>query len=145
MAGLRDYIQTIYEDNGRLTPALVVETARPVDHPLHSRIFNKEPAEAAEAYYLDQARDAISEVEVVYKEADEHGPALRVRKWQSVRSEDGFVFEPAERVVADPMMTRIVLSGMEREYRSLEARFGHFEEFVALAQGTVKKARRKAA
>jgi hypothetical protein len=34
---------------------------------------------------------------------------------------------------------------MEREYRSLEARFGHFEEFVALAQGTVKKARRKAA
>jgi hypothetical protein len=145
MAGLRDYIQTIYEDNGRLTPALVVQTARPVDHPLHPFVFNKGPAEAAEAYYLDRARDLIAEVTVVYKEADEHGPAMRVRAWQSVRSKDGPIFESSEKVAADPMLARAVLNEMEREYRSLEARFGHFEEFVALAQGTVKKARRKAA
>ncbi len=49
---LRDHFQAIYDQHGQLTPALVVQVARPKDHPLHDRVFDKPTKEAAEMWLI---------------------------------------------------------------------------------------------
>lgn len=129
---LRDQLQAVYDENGTLTPELVVETARPKNHPLHSTVFDKAPKEAAEAYYRARAHELIQSVKVVYREATDTTPAATIRAFHSVRGESGYVYEPAEVVAQDPMMRAILLRDMEREWKALKARFAQFSEFVAM-------------
>ena len=142
MADLREHLRSLYESEGRLTPDLVVARARDVTHPFHPYVFDKPVTEAAEVYYRQRAERLIREQFVVYAEASEDGPARSVREWHPVKAGDGTVYEPAEKVADNPLMAAMVLTQMKREYRALEARFGHMQEFVQLAQSTVRKAKR---
>lgn len=144
---LRDHMQAIYEQHGKLTPELVVQAARPKSHPLHDRVFDRPPAEAAEAWYRGRAHELIQSVRVVYREADETGPERTVRAFHAVPSTgpEGFVYEPTEKVASDPFARRLVLSAMEREWRQLLSRYEAFEEFLSLVDGDLKKRKRKAA
>lgn len=133
---LRDQLQTIYDEYGRLTPELVVQTARPKNHPLHARVFDRVPEHAAEAWYRYRAHELIQSVRVVYKEADESGPSKSVRAYQAVPApEGGFDYKPSEEVAADPLTKQIVLRQMEREWKQMVARYGQFKEFAELVNG----------
>lgn len=144
MAGLRDYLQAVYEKHGQLTADILVQEARPKTSPAHAQVFDKSVSRAAEEYYRERAAHLIRDQWVVYQEADENGAARKVRAWQIVRAPDGVVYEPVEKVAATPIMAAMVLSEMKREYRNLESRFGHMQEFVQLAQKTVKRVKVKA-
>jgi hypothetical protein len=143
MDPLRAGLRAVYAERGTLTPALVVEAARPSSSPLHSYVFDRSPRAAAEAYYLSRARELIQRFEVTYREATDDEPAGAVREWQSVRLEQGYVYEPVERVVSDPFLRRLKLADMRREYQALEARYAAFSEFVDLARATVRRDRRR--
>lgn len=132
---LRDELQTIYEQHGKLTPDLVVQTARPEDHPLHGRVFDRAPGEAAEAWYRHRAHDLIRSVRVVYRQADESGPERSVRAYHAIPSASGPVYEPAETVAVDPFTRELLLRQMERDWRLLQARYGTFAEFVEMIRG----------
>lgn len=131
---LREQLQAIYDEHGKLTPALVVETARPKGHPLHARVFDRTQREAAEAWYLDRAHGLIVSVKVVYKEAREDSTEKRVRAFHAVQATgpDEFTYEPVERVAGDEFTRQLVLRNMEREWKQLRHRYDEFEEFVAL-------------
>jgi hypothetical protein len=137
---LREHIQAVYDKHGRLNADLVVAAARPKRSPLHPYVFDRAPADAAEAWYRHRAHELIRSVEVVYKQADETGAERRVRAFHSVHDDRGYAFEPAEKVADDPFLARLVLQQMEREYRALQARYGGMAEFVALARETVEQA-----
>lgn len=130
---LRDQLRTIHQRHGVLTPELVVNEARPADHPLHSR-FEWNDAIAGEAHRRAQAQELIRSVRVVYKPADEREESKSIREWQSVRTEHGNVYEPSEAVTADPLLRRIVLADMEREWKALHRRYSHFAEFAEMVQ-----------
>jgi hypothetical protein len=136
---LRDQLQAIYDQHGRLTPALVVEEARAEDHPLHPRVFDRTSTEAAESWYRRRAHELISSVRIVYREADDSGPERTVRAFHAVPSEgpDEYVYEPVDRVREDPMIREVVLRSMEREWKQLLARYEHMEEFLALVRQDV--------
>lgn len=129
---LRDQLQAIYDEYGKLTPEIVVEAARPEDHPLHGRVFDRAPREAAEAWYRHRAHDLIQSVKAVYREADETGPERSIRAFHAVPKEDGYVYEPAEVIAADDFTRQLVLRGMEREWKQLLARYEQFEEFLSM-------------
>lgn len=135
---LREHLQAIYDANGTLTPELVVEAARGKSSPLHALVFDRKPRDAADAWYRHRAHELIQSVRISYERSD--GEPQSVRAFVAVRSEVGHVYEPAEKVAMDPLLREIVLRDMEREWRQLHARYGHFAEFIDLVGGTLKVA-----
>jgi len=135
---LRDHLQTIYEKHDQLTPRLVMEAARPKNHPLHGYVFDRPPDQAAEAWYLERAHQLIQRVKITYTERD--GSEREIRAFASVRTEKGYVFEPSEKVAADPRLREIVLRDMEREWKQLFDKFGSWQEFVEMVAVDLKVA-----
>lgn len=132
---LRDRLQGIYDNNGYLTPALVVDTARDEADPLHEH-FEWDDAVAGEAHRREQARQLIRSVRVTY--AKPTGEESSVRAYQAVRTPDrGNVYESTEKVAQDPFLARLVLRDMERDWRQLKRRYDEFEEFWELIRADV--------
>lgn len=136
VVSLRDQLQAIYDEYGRLDPVLVVAVARPPDHPLHPRVFDKPVADAAEAYYRERAHELIQSVRVVYKEATETEPEKTVRAFQAVRSaENEYVYKPVGEVVENPFTRQLVLMDMERRWKALHRQYADFSEFAEMVRG----------
>lgn len=129
---LREELQAIYAANGKLTPELVVQAARPKSHPLHAFVFDRNVKDAAEAWYRHRAHELISSVKIVYKEADENGPQRSVRAFHAIQTDEGFVYEPVERIAEDDFTRKLLLISMEREWKQLFDRYKEFEEFLAM-------------
>jgi hypothetical protein len=127
---LRDQLQAIYSEYGRLSPANVVEAARPSDHPLHDR-FEWDDAIAGEAFRRDQAHQLIRSVRIS-RERDDDKPDINVRFYHAVQDPEGYAYRPTDEVLADPLTTQMVLRDMRREWMALKARYEAFEEFRAL-------------
>lgn len=128
-SALSDHLQSIYDEHGELTPALVVSQARLADHPLHDR-FDWDDSSAAEKYRQVQAGELIRSVRVRYKE-DEGGPVY-VRKFHSVNRAEGATYMPVEEIREDDFTRKLVLQAAERELKSLMRKYGHLEEFMNL-------------
>lgn len=63
-SAVRERIVALQDENGRVTPAMVVDDARDVNSPLH-RLFDWDDASAAEKQRLHTARQIIVSVKVV--------------------------------------------------------------------------------
>lgn len=124
---LRAELQKIYDLHGHITPAIVVEAARPKNHPLHLQVFDKDIRDAAEAYYRDRAHMLITTVRIAYKPDEK--PADTIRWFHAVRTEEGTVYHAADKIARDPLLAGIVLADMEREWRQLKNRYDEFTEF----------------
>lgn len=129
---LRDEMMAIREEHGRLTPEIVVEAARPKSHPLHDRVFDRRPADAAEAYYRLRAHELIRSVMVSYRKPGK--PSESVRAFHAVRDDQGYAYQPAEEVAADPFTRSLVLRDMERDWQQLRARYEQFAEFTEMVR-----------
>jgi hypothetical protein len=131
---LASELQAICDEHGQLTPSLVVDAARPEDHPLHGR-FEWDDQIAGEAHRRDQAKALIRRVRVVYRQADDRQPARSVRQYHAVMREgEPVAYEPAEAVAADPAARELLLRQMQRDWQALRRRWGAFTEFAELVK-----------
>ena len=133
MSDLRSILQDVYDQHGTLTPKLLVDIARPKSHPLHSR-FEWNNSVAGEAWRRHQAHELIQMVKVVYREATDTEAQRMVRAFHAVRTEQGHVYEPAEKVADDPMLRAVVLRDMEREWQAMKRRYMEFAEFIEMVR-----------
>ena len=131
---LREAMQDVYNQSGKLTPRLVVETARKQRSDagkfLHGH-FEWNDAVAAEAHRCSQAQNLIRTVRVRYRKAGDD-EILSVRAFYAVHTEKGHVYEPYERVVNDPLLREIVLANFKRDWEEFKDRWEHLDEFVEL-------------
>lgn len=141
MANLRDELLKVRDKHGVLTPDTLLKEAKRKNHPLHDR-FEWDDETAAHKYRIEQAHELIQKVKMEY--VDGKGRETSIRSFHAVRTDSGFVYEPAEEIAADPVLTKLVLLDMQREWQSLQARYGHFQEFVDMVQADLRKSRRKA-
>ena len=126
---LRDQMQAVYEQHGKLTPSLVVEAARPSDHPLHHR-FEWDDSVAGPKFREVQAAELIRKVKVKFREESGRKPEGWVRAFHAVRDEGGeHVYQSLDEVLADPLQTRMVIRQMEHEWKTLKRKYQDFEEF----------------
>lgn len=132
MASLRAELQAIYNEHGRLTPAILVNEARSEDHPLHSRLeWDNEIA--GEKYRLVQAGELIRSVKVKYAETKDGDKS--VREWVSVtgrESDPEASYMPTGEAVSDELTRQIILRDMEREWKAFKRRYEHMREFAEL-------------
>lgn len=132
---LRASLQGIYEARGKLTPDIVLDEARDASHPLHNR-FEWDDSVAAEAFRREQARQLIKTVKLVYRPAEEGGSMRSVRAFHALPTEEGYRYEPVEKIVEDPVMREIVRREMNRAWRELHTRYAQFEEFWKMIDET---------
>lgn len=130
---LREELERIYGEHGSLTPEIVVTVARSPDHPLHNR-FEWDDGIAAEAFRKTQARNLIRSVRIVYRAATDQAGESTVRAYHAVRDARGSTYEPAGKVAADPLLRKIVLAEMERDWLALKRRYEHFAEFAEMVR-----------
>lgn len=130
---LRDHLQAIYDARGTLSAPLVVDEARDPNSPLHSR-FEWDDTVAGDRYREVQARELIRSVRIVYREAKGKRPEGSTRAFQHIRRDDASTYVPSDEVARDPILTQIVLMDMRREWKTLQARYAHFEEFTRMVR-----------
>jgi hypothetical protein len=136
LADLREELQAIYDRRGQLTPALVVEEARPLQHPLHDR-FEWDDAKAGEEWRRSQAHRMIQSVRITYAHNAATGEPQVVRAWHAVSTPAGHIYEPADRVARDPLLVELVKRDMERDWVALRARYEQFDEFWRMISAEV--------
>lgn len=122
-------LQAIRDERGELTPALVVETARDPEHPLHSR-FEWDDSVAAEKWRLEQAGQLLR----VVKLPADPSRADDLRAFVAVKGKDSHKadYVPTEEALTDEFVRKLVLRDMEREWRLLKRRYEHMREFADL-------------
>ena len=116
---LAELLREIYDKHGVLTPALVVEAARPSSSPLHKH-FEWDVTKNAQAYLEVQARQMIRSVNVT-KIVHDTEPYL-VRAYHAPRKAD----RPYEYVAIEdlkPTQVRDVLDQMRRDVASLRHKY----------------------
>lgn len=128
---LRDQLQSIYRQRGELTPAIVVDEARPADAPLHDR-FEWDDSIAGEKYREVQAAELIRSVKVVYTDQPEE---RSVRAFVSVQRDDHRGYVPTEEAVADDFTRKLLLAECRREWEAFKAKYSSLEEFAAIVNG----------
>lgn len=132
---LRNELQTVYEQNGFLTPQVLVEAAIPESHPLHGR-FEWDDKIAGPLYRLNQARELIQSVKVRYRKpnTEEEGT---VRFYHSVRADQGNVYHSVDDIKENEFLTKLLLAEAERSWRDLYARYSHLEEFLEVVKADI--------
>jgi hypothetical protein len=135
---LRDHLQAIYDERGKLTPALVVDVARDNRHPLHTR-FEWNDTAAAEKYRRVQAHELIKSVRVVYQ-SSKTGEPISIRAFHAVKNPEThkYAYEPTAVIMQDPMAGRLLLAEMRRDWEAFKRRYDGFEEFWAMVTDDVR-------
>ena len=128
---LRAQLQAVYDQHGKLTPELVVATAKPKDHPLHTR-FEWDNRIAGQRYREIQAAELIRSINVVWTKSEEPSG---VRYWHAVREEHRF--EPIDKIMTDDISRHALLRQVERDWKAMHRRYKHLEEFLEMVRRDV--------
>lgn len=106
-------LRRIHDANGRLTPEIVVDDARPAEAPLHPA-FTWDDAKAAEEFRLMEARDLIRAVHLVEEDGTDRGCAYA---HVSIETEDGEGrgYYPVEQIVQDSEMLGAAIESLAKK------------------------------
>lgn len=131
MADLRTELLRIRAKRGDLTPRIVMEEARPANHPLHNRVYDVGRKEAADRYYLSNAARLLR---VTFREDVDGRPADLRAFWvvQTVGEHPHGSYTPMEEVIADPIQRNLMLRSMLREWNRFKARYKVHAEFTEM-------------
>lgn len=143
---LKEALLDIRQRHAVLTPTLVVQEARAAKTEagalLHERLEWRDDI-AAEAHRIDQARDLIRSVRVVYAEATETEVERSVRAFHALpspKSPSGYDYTPIEAIAEDPILRAMALRDAEREWKALHRKYGNLSEFTQLVNSTLAEA-----
>lgn len=132
---LREQLQQVRAQYGRLTPQHVVDAARPAGSALHDR-FEWDDSIAGEAYRRQQAAALIRSVRIEYVRPS--GEPATVRAYHSIPAAEGNgsrAYEEVEEIAEDPFARELLLRQMRRDWQTFKSRYAHLVEYVELVVG----------
>ena len=113
------------ESEGRLTPANLVDEARPEDSPMH-KAFEWNDEKAAEIYRRQQATQMIRAIVVRESDVIQGGnEAIRVKVFN--QSEKGGVYESLRTILLDEEKAESLLEKAKAELRAFRAKYSQLE------------------
>lgn len=131
---LQEELQTIYDEAGELTPAVVLDRARDPEHPLHKR-FDWDETQAAERWRLHQAGQLIRSVKVNIERSPSEVVQVRafVAKTElGVEDNTAGQYLPVDQVIQSDVMRTAWFRQLEKEWKSLKRRAGDSQEFAQM-------------
>ena len=123
------------EHGGTITPQSVVEDARHEASPLH-RAFEWDDEKAAAMFRVDQARQLIADVMVVYSEV-EGAPKDPIRAFASL-SNSGMAYTSMREAVESPELRAVVLGQAKKELEGWRRRYKQYQELAAAVDAVNK-------
>lgn len=129
-----DRIQTLIDQyGGHLAPEVVVEDARPRESPLHPH-FEWNDRTAARAHRLDQARNLIRSVAVVYRDdVDPNRPPHRITAFVNLRDDSGsHAYYPIVSVMSDADKRAKMIRQAWNEMIAFRRRYEALIEFAGI-------------
>lgn len=138
-----EQLQAIYDNNGAITPLIVVETARDERHPLHAH-FIWDDSVAGELYRCNQAAQMIRRVTIRRTTPD--GEDVVTRAWVSRTEIEGQAgdeppigqYLPVEVVISSPDLRPKYEQAMEREWKALYAKYKEYQAFIAMVTADIQ-------
>lgn len=125
-------LKAIWDERGTLTPGMVVEAARPDDHPLHGQ-FEWNDAVAGAAYRCAQAAQLIRSVKIVLTTENGGIEDHKVRAWLPARYAGAEDAEPGSYLptlsIEAPESRAFMLRQMRREAAAFQRRYAHLQEY----------------
>lgn len=136
--------EAIRDRNGKLTPAAVVDEARPTDSILHPD-FEWDDAEAAEKYRRHQARQMISALCIVQEETNTPVRAfINVKQPQNSPEPEGRQYLPLSVVLEAPPLRSQMLADALKEAQTFQQKYQTLSAlnpvFTAIEQVVAKTA-----
>jgi hypothetical protein len=126
------------KNDGLLKPEDVVESARPINSPLHTR-FTWDDTEAANQYRLQQARQLIRTT-IQYIEVDGKDQSFRVFcSLTPDRENDGGGYRETVAVLSNRQYKAQLLSDAQEDMRRVEERYSRLKE-LSLVIKEIRKA-----
>lgn len=121
---VRDTLQSIYDQHGKLTPGLVVDEARPATHPLHDR-FEWDDSVAAEKHRQSQAAALIRSVRVLVPQKDQTVTSVRAYLPTPTNG-----YQKVDALIVDER--QVLIAQMIRDVSALKNKYRHLTEFWEL-------------
>lgn len=139
-----DQLQTIYDDNGAITPQIVVDTARDEEHPLHDH-FIWDDSVAGELYRCNQAAQMIRRVTI--RRTTPEGEDVITRAWVSRTEIEGHTqgeeatghYLPVGVVISSPDLRPKYEQAMEREWKALYTKYKEYQTFIAMVSADIQE------
>ena len=136
-------LQAIYDEQGELSPEVVVEVASDPEHELHER-FMWDDTEAARRYRLVQAQGLIRSVKVTVQRTPQSEP-IKVRAFvadretvsDEVEPDTSGQYRPVAEVVESDVLRTAWFRSLERDWKRLRARAGASREFADMVLADV--------
>jgi hypothetical protein len=133
---VRHELEKIYDKHGYLTAEIVVAELSSPEHPLHGYL-TWDDKRAAEQWRLEQAASLIRSVQI--ERVDPSDPKIRQYLSVQVPPEQNRVYERTDKIASDPVLRQIMLKSMERDWKALQAKYGHFQEFAEMVLGSISE------
>lgn len=127
------WLQDIYNEHGYLTPEIVRDAARDETSPGHAIVFNVSPSEAAEGYYLDQARRMIQRIRIVTETPGQSSRTVRFYHSIPGQEESEYIYKSVDDLVKHPDQLELARNEAVRRLKQAESAI---ESLDALVVGT---------
>lgn len=120
-SAVKAWLQGIYNEHGYLTPEIVRDAARDESSPGHALVFNVSPSEAAEGYYLDQARRLIQRIRTDIETPSQ--PSRKVRFYHSIpgQEESEYIYKSTDDLVKHPDQLELARNEAVRRLKQAES------------------------
>lgn len=139
-----EVLEKILRRDGEVTASAVVQEAKSKRSPLHP-YFTWEWRRAAEERWLDQARELIRSVHVVFEEADDQPP---IRAFAKIVRENGNGYQSMDKIMRSTEWRQQLVTRALEELRTFESRYKNLTELAEIFSAldkVRKKVVRKAA
>lgn len=142
-----DFMETLEDDEGRITPGVLVAQSKDMKAPTHD-FFEWNNRKAGNGYRLQQARHLLNHIirVVVTMRGEEPVPAfINLRYQEPEEAEEVQVYVSSERVVASEELRKQVVAKALREAQSWRRRYQQYKELAtifAAIEGTERRLRK---
>lgn len=131
LSPLKAWLLALYHERGQLSPEIVRDAARPAESPAHPHVYNVQPAEAAEEYYLERAHQLIRRVQVRIVTEDD-APPRRVRFFHAIPGEaSAYTYVTVDDLIREPDKFQAARTEALRRLREAE---GALEDLDLIAE-----------
>ena len=131
------FLEKLERENGGITPALVVEAARPEESPIHSH-FQWDDEKAADSYRLWQARQLIAKVYIHVDTDDSKTQTVKVRAFHSIAADEeddedeNRQYVGIVRIMSDNRMKEQLLADAKRDMQFFKTKYKILKELAPI-------------